>query len=91
MGKNKVGAAQRRLGLWSLMASGLVLGAAVLSSGATTPIKDAQTYACADSCYINYRTCLMAGKTQTYCATQYQNCNLQCTFGGAKSEEDTTS
>jgi len=90
MRKNKNNVGKQKLGLWSIMASALVLGATMLSSGASTPIKDAQTYACGDSCYINYRACLMAGKTQTYCGTQYQNCNLQCTAGGASVPESST-
>lgn len=89
MEKNKMGVKKHKLGLWSLMASGLVLAATVLSSGATTPIKDSQTYACTDSCYFNYRTCLMAGKGQNYCGSQYQMCVYQCTASGGTAPENT--
>jgi len=88
--KNKTGVGKKKLGLWSVLASALVLGASVLSSGASTPIKNAQAYACTNSCYFNYRTCLMAGNGQSFCATRYQNCVLQCTVSGAGEPESTT-
>ena len=86
MVNNKVKVGKSKLGLWSLLATGLVLGATALS-GATTPIKEAQHYACTDSCYANYRMCLMGGGGQSYCAIQYQNCNAQCAMGSARTQE----
>lgn len=86
---NKVKVGKSKLGLWSLLATGLVLGATVLSSGASTPIKDAQHYACTDSCYFNYRTCLMGGGGQSYCAIQYQTCQGQCAMGSARAPQPT--
>lgn len=80
---------KRQLGLWGAMTSCIALGAAAWSLGAAQPIQDAQTYACVDSCYINYRWCLMQGGNPTACAKAYQNCNLSCAFGSARAGDDT--
>lgn len=87
MRKNQFGSTQRKVGIWGAVTSGVILGAMAWSSGAAQPIKDAQTYGCTDSCYINYRWCLMQGKDGSYCATQYQTCTLNCTFGGTSARE----
>ena len=90
MMKSKIGSREQKLGLWGVLASALILSATILSSGVSTPAKNAQTYACTDTCYANYRLCLMAGKTQAYCSNQYQMCNLQCTAGGSGAPEIST-
>jgi len=72
----------RRLGVWGTLISGLILGAVVASSGASSPVEKAENYDCMSSCYGNYRVCLMSGKSQSYCQNQYQNCSINCMGGG---------
>jgi hypothetical protein len=87
MNNKRAGKVKRQLGIWGTMTSCIALGAAAWSLGAAQPIKDAQTYSCTDSCYFNYRWCLMQGGNSLTCATQYQNCNLSCTFGSAAARD----
>jgi hypothetical protein len=88
MKNTRVGKAKRQLGIWGAMTSCIALGAAAWSLGAAQPVQDAQTYGCTDSCYINYRWCLMQGGDPNTCARQYQNCHINCTFGSARAGDD---
>lgn len=88
MSNKRVGKAKRQLGIWGAMASCIALGAAAWSLGAAQPIQSAQTYSCVDSCYGNYRWCLMQGGNPTTCAKQYQSCTLSCTYGRAGRGDD---
>ena len=78
-----------RIGMWSILAGGLLVAAAAFGS-AGSPIKDAQRYDCASTCYGYYRTCLMSGKAPSICQSQYATCINGCggggTLGGAQAD-----
>ncbi len=72
----------RKLGLWSMLLSGLMVLSAVAANSVQSPVKNADHYDCMSSCYLNYRACLMSGQQQAFCVNQYQMCSIGCGGGG---------
>lgn len=70
-----------RLAVGTALSAALTFGmlsAAEAKTKVRTTMDGAVQYGCDGTCGARYMTCVQSGKGYSYCASQYNNCTLNC-------------